>query len=165
MAEQSFSFLGKAFSSNGVWFYNVTEAALLGENERGRIREPFLTRRERSSLDRIKSNQNHAARSPFRSRKIQPLHILCHRPASLVQLPSLLFLFSLARYGPRLDRCPVLSIPLPSRENASRSRTGPEDANQIHEVGRGEKKVWIRVARTGTSAEIFFHGFSPRIAF
>jgi len=145
-----------------------TEAALLGENnKRGRIWKPFLTRRERSSLGGIKSNQNHAARSPFRFRKIQPLHIPYHHAASPIQLPSFLFLFSVARNGPRLDRCPVLSISIPLlfRENAPGSRTGPEDANRIHGMERGQKKVWIRVARTGTSAEIFFYGFSSGIAF
>jgi len=142
--------------------------ALLGENdERGRIREPFLTRQEWSSLDRIKSNQNHAALTLPISEDSTPTHIPCRRPASPVQLPSLLFLLLVAN-GPRLDRCPVLSIniPLLSRENAPGSRTGPEDANHIHGMERGEKKVWIKVAvYQRMSAEIFFHGFSLEIAF
>lgn len=117
---------------------------------RGRIQEPFLTRRERSSLGGIKSNQNHAALSPFRSRKIQPLHIPDHRPSSAnFPLPplslSLFFRFSSSRREERAEAWPLSSSQHPSPvpwECARDQRTGPEDANQIHGEGR-EKKVWI----------------------
>lgn len=146
------------------------EAALLGENdERGRIWEPFLTRRERSSLDGIKSNQNHAARSPFRSRKIQPLHIPCHRrPASPVYPPpSPSSSFSSRTRGTGRGLTVVqFSASLSRPVRMRRDRELVQKTRIRFTRWRGErKKVWIRVARTGTSAEIFFHGFSPRIAF
>lgn len=75
--------------------------------------------------------------NPYTSRAI-----VQHRPTPLLSRPSpFLFLLSFARNGPRLDRCPVLSIsiPLPSRENPSPGlRTGPETRIRFTEW-RGEK--------------------------
>lgn len=142
--------------SSGAMLYNVTYGSGVARREPTKEVEsesPFSRgERERSSLGGIKSNQNHAALSPFRSRKIQPLHIaLCGVSSSIGYSPSPPL--DREKRAEKLDRCPVLSIriplSLPSRENAPGSRTGPEDANQIHETEWGEekKKYELGVAR------------------
>lgn len=125
----------------GCDFYNVTYGSGVARRERRKRSNPrALSHAARAIIPRrnkIKPESRRALTLPI-SEDSTPTHPVPSSSIVRPTSPPSLFLLSVARNGPKLDRCPVLSIsiPLPSRENAPGSRTGPEDANQIYGEGR-----------------------------
>jgi len=162
-------FLKKVFSSNGMWFYNITYGSVARRERRKRSNPGALS---------------HAARVIIpRQNKIKPESRRAH--------PS-----DLGRFNPYTYPVPSSSIscstPLPSFPPLGRewAKAWPLSSSQHQHPspvpwecagiknwsrrreshsrnGEGrEKKVWIKVAvYQRMSAEIFFHGFSLEIAF
>lgn len=136
---------------------------------RGRIQEPFLTRRERSSLGGIKSNQNHAALTLPISKDSTPTH---PGPSSIVgQFPSPpSFSFSLLFLPTRRTGRSLTVVQFSASASLSRSVRMCRDKElvqrtRIRFTERGERKKYELARTPERSAEILIRGFSLRIAF
>lgn len=152
----------------GCNFYNVTYGRGVARRERRKRSNPgALSHAVRAIIPRrnkIKPESRRALTLPI-SEDSTPTHLV---PSSSIARPTPLPPLSSSRSRGTGRSLTVVqfsasaSLSRPVRMLRDRELV---QKTRIRFTERGEKKVWIRVARTGTSAEIFFHGFSPSIAF